>query len=184
MKKILTALFILAFVSTASALEVNQDAPLFSLRDRNNEFFHLSDNVIPPAKGNHPSQSPLAKGGSKGGVFKGIVLNFFSSTCVPCKRELPILDALADEFAKKKIKIVIVSYQEDMEKAEEFLEQLKVNKPLILADPHGWAGRKYMVKGLPMTFFISSDGKIKDIIPGELPDFEKALREKAGRFLR
>ena len=116
-------------------------------------------------------------GPKKKGHLRGIVLNFFSSTCVPCKRELPILDALADEFAKKKIKIVIVSYQEDMEKAAEFLEQLKVSKPLILADPHGWVGRKYSVKGLPMTFFISSDGKIKDIIPGELPDFEKVMRK-------
>ena len=184
MKKILIALFILAFVSTASALEVNQDAPLFSLRDRNNEFFHLSDNITPPAKGNHPSQSPLGKGGSKGGVLKGIILNFFSSTCIPCKRELPILNSLADEFAKKKIKVVVVSYQEDIEKAVEFLETLKVNKPLILADPHGWVGRKYMVKGLPMTFFIGADGKIKDIIPGELPDFEKVIRQKAGKLLK
>ena len=168
MRKILTALFVLAFVSTASALEINQDVPLFSLRDRSGEFFHLSDNVGPKRKGN----------------LKGIILNFFSSTCAPCKRELPILNSLADEFAKKKIKIVIVGYQEDMEKVLEFLEPLKVDKPLILSDPHGWVGRKYMVKGLPMTFFISSDGKIKDILPGERHDFEKALREKAGKLLK
>jgi len=35
-----------------------------------------------------------------------------------------------------------------------------------------------------MTFFIGSDGKIKEIIPGELLDFEKALREKAGKLLK
>ena len=168
MRKILIALFVLAFVSTASALEINQDAPLFSLRDKEGEFFHLSDNVGPKKKGH----------------LKGIILNFFSSTCAPCKRELPILNSLADEFAKKKIKIVIVGYQEDVDKVLEFLELLKVDKPLILADPHGWVGRKYGVKGLPMTFFISSDGKIKEIIFGELPDFEKALREKAGKLLK
>ncbi len=168
MRKILIALFVLAFVSTASALEVNNDAPLFSLRDKEGEFFHLSDNVGPKKKGN----------------LKGIILNFFSSTCAPCKRELPILNSLTDEFAKKKIKIVIVGYQEDVDKVMEFLELLKVDKPLILADPHGWVGRKYSVKGLPMTFFIGSDGKIKEIIPGELPDFEKALREKAGKLLK
>lgn len=167
MRKILTALFILAFVSTASALEINQDAPLFSLRDKDGEFFHLSDNVGPKKKGH----------------LKGLILNFFSSTSGPCKRELPILNSLADEFAKK-IKIVIVGYQEDMEKTLEFLETLKVDKPLTLADPHGWVGRKYSVKGLPMTFFIGSDGKIKDIIPGELTDFEKVLREKAGKLLK
>ena len=168
MRKILTALFILAFVSTASALEINQDAPLFSLRDKDGEFFHLSDNV----------------GTKKKGHLKGIILNFFSSTCIPCKRELPILNSLADEFKKKKIKVVIIGYQEDTGKTLEFLETLKVDKPLILADPHGWVGRKYMVKGLPMTFFISSDGKIKDIIPGELPEFEKVIKEKARKLLK
>lgn len=71
-----------------------------------------------------------------------------------------------------------------MEKTLEFLETLKVDKPLILADPHGWVGRKYMVKGLPMTFFISSDGKIKDIIYGELDNFEKAMKEKAKKLLK
>ena len=175
MQKILTALFIFAFVSTTYALEINQDAPLFSLRDKNNEFFHLSDNITPPN---------LSLNNGRKGEVKGIILNFFSSTCIPCKRELPILNTLADEFAKKKIKIVIVGYQEDMEKTLEFLEKLKVDKPLILADPHGWVGRKYFVKGLPMTFFISSDGKIKDIIPGELPDFERVLRQKAGKLLK
>jgi|GEM_PF-1948529 len=168
MKKILTALFILAFVSAASALEVNQDAPLFSLRDKDNEFFHLSDNVGPKKKGN----------------LKGIILNFFSSTCVPCKKELPILNSLTDEFAKKKIKIVLVSYQEDIDKALEFLETLNVSKPIVLADPHGWVSKKYAVKSLPWTFFIGADGKIKDIIPGELPDFEKGMRQKAGKLLK
>lgn len=71
-----------------------------------------------------------------------------------------------------------------MEKTLEFLETLKVDKPLIFADPHGWVGRKYSVKGLPMTFFISSDGKFKDIIPCELGNFEKVMKEKAGKLLK
>lgn len=172
MKKIfiLAALCLSVFLSfsVSCAVEINQDAPLFSLRDSNGEFFHISDNVGPKKKEH----------------LKGIILNFFSSTCIPCKRELPILNSLADEFSKKKIKIVIVGYQEDMEKTLEFLETLKVDKPLILADPHGWVGRKYMVKGLPMTFFISSDGKIKDIIPGEMDNFKKAMKEKAEKLLK
>lgn len=88
---VLCSLIFLSF-SDLYALEVNQDAPLFSLRDSDGEFFHLSDNITPP-------NLPLSKG-RLGGV-KGIILNFFSSTCVPCKRELPRLNSLADEFAKK-----------------------------------------------------------------------------------
>ena len=34
-------------------------------------------------------------------------------------------------------------------------------------------GAKYGVHGLPHTVLISSDGKVKDIIRGELPNIEK-----------
>ncbi len=40
------------------------------------------------------------------------------------------------------------------------LEDLKVNKPLILSDPYGKAGKEYGVYGLPMTVFIGADGKV------------------------
>ncbi len=80
--------------ATSFALNINDPAPLFSLRDSNNKYFHLSNYV-------NPSQSPLAKGGSKGSAVKGIILNFFASYCKPCKNELPVLNSLVDEFEKK-----------------------------------------------------------------------------------
>jgi thiol-disulfide isomerase/thioredoxin len=173
MRKILIALFVLAFVSTAFALEINQDAPLFSLRDTSGQYFHLSDHITPSAQ----------KGKGKS-AFKGIILNFFSSTCVPCKTELPVLNSLTDEFNKKGIKIVIVGYGEKFGKIEEYLNELKVDKPIILSDVYSIVGKKYGVIGLPHTVIISADGKIKDIIRGELPEIEKVIREKAGRLLK
>ncbi|MDP3110827.1 MAG: TlpA disulfide reductase family protein [Thermodesulfovibrionales bacterium] len=169
--------------ASAFALSINDPAPLFSLRDSNNKYFHLS-NYVNPSKENHPSQSPLAKGGSKGGAVKGIILNFFASYCKPCKNELPVLNSLVDEFEKKGIKIVIVGYGEDFDKINEMLSKIKVDKPIILSDVYSRIGAKYGVNGLPHTVFIGSDGKIKDIIKGELPDIEKVLREKTGKLLK
>jgi len=150
------------------ALSVNDTAPVFSFRHSNGNFFHLSDFVGEKKKEN----------------IKGIILNFFSSTCKPCKNELPVLNSIVDEFDKKGIKVVIVGYQEDFERFEEMLTTLKVDKPLILSDRYGKVGEKYMVKGLPMIYFIVSDGKIKDIIHGELLNIEKVLRESAGKLLK
>jgi len=170
--------FVVLFMSATSfALNINDTAPLFSLRDGNNKYFHLSDYVNPP-------QSPLAKGGSKGSAVKGIILNFFASYCKPCKNELPVLNSLVDEFEKKGIKIVIVGYGEDFDKIKEMLSKIKVDKPIILSDVYSRIGAKYGVNGLPHTVIIGSDGKVKDIIRGELPNIEKVLREKTGKLLK
>ncbi len=149
------------------ALSINDPAPLFSLRDSNNKYFHLSDYVHPSKKG-----------------VKGIILNFFASYCKPCKNELPVLNSLVDEFGKKGIKIVIVGYGEDFDKINEMLNEIKVDKPIILSDVYSRIGAKYGVNGLPHTVFIGSDGKVKDIIRGELPNIEKVIREKAGELLK
>lgn len=164
----LTLCFVLLFVSLSHALSINDPAPLFSLRDSSGIFFYLSDYI----------------GANKKGKFKGIIINFFSSTCKPCKKELPVLNSLVDELAEKGIKVIIVAYQEDFDKFDEMLTTLKIDKPLILSDKYGRVGKKYMVRGLPMTYFIGSDGKIKDIIRGELPEIEKVLKKKAGKLLK
>ncbi|MDO9289261.1 MAG: TlpA disulfide reductase family protein [Thermodesulfovibrionales bacterium] len=163
----LSLCFVLLFVSVSLALNINDPAPLFSLRDGNNKYFHLSDYLTPSKKG-----------------VKGIILNFFASYCKPCKNELPILNSLVDEFEKKGIKIVIVGYGEDFDKINEMLSKIKVDKPIILSDVYSRIGAKYGVNGLPHTVFIGSDGKIKDIIKGELPNIEKVLREKTGKLLK
>ncbi|MCL4456030.1 MAG: TlpA family protein disulfide reductase [Nitrospirae bacterium] len=160
-------LFLFA-ASHASALSINDPAPLFSLRDGSGGYFHLSDHI-----------GQKNKDGSK-----GIIVNFFSSTCIPCKHELPVLKSLVDEFSKKKIKVVIIGYKEDFDKIDEMLESLKVDRPIILSDVYGKTGEKYGVKGLPITIFIGADGKVKDIIRGELPNIEKILRDKAGKLLK
>lgn len=168
MKTIILSICLLFLTASMSfALNINDPAPLFSLRDGNNKYFHLSDYVTPSKKG-----------------VKGIILNFFASYCKPCKNELPVLNSLVDEFEKKGIKIVIVGYGEDFDRIKEMLSGIKVDKPIILSDVYSRIGAKYGVNGLPHTVFIGSDGKVKDIIRGELPNIEKVLREKAGKMLK
>ncbi|MBA4348367.1 MAG: hypothetical protein C0415_00035 [Thermodesulfovibrio sp.] len=159
--------FIILFASASFALNVNDSAPLFSLRDSSSKIFYLSDYT-----------------GVKGRNTKGLIINFFASHCEPCKHELPVLNSLVDEFKSKGIKVVIIGYREDFDKIFEMLNEIKVDKPIILSDVYGKVGEKYGVKGLPMTIFIGANGKVKDIIRGELPNIEKVLREKAGRLLR
>ena len=158
---------LLCFVSPALAMNKNDIAPTFSLRDSNNKNFFLSDYV-----------GPKKKPGTK-----GLILSFFASYCEPCKRELPILNSLVEEFEKKGIKIVIVGFKEDFDKISGMLEEVKVDKPIVLSDTYGKVGQKYGVTGLPRMFFIGADGRVKDVLINA-DNLEKVIREKAGKLVR
>jgi thiol-disulfide isomerase/thioredoxin len=153
---------ILTIATPSSALQPGDPAPPFFLRTSDGSPFFLSDQVGP----------------SKKGDAKGLVLNFFAPHCKPCWHELPILNSLAEEFKKKGIRIVIIGYREDFDRILEMLEELKVDQPIILSDPYGKVGGKYQVRFLPTTVLIGSDGRIKEIIRGELPGFRETLWQK------
>ena len=162
---VLLAAFTL-LATTAFALKLNEPAPSFALRDSTDCNFYLSDYVGPKKK------KPC----------KGVILSFFASYCKPCRNELPVLNGLVDEFEKKGIKVVLIGFNEDFDKIGEMLNELKVDKPVILADRYGKVGEKYGVKFLPMTLFIAPDGTVRDMIRGELPDIEKVFRQKAAKL--
>lgn len=157
---------VLLMAEPSFALSAKETAPPIALRDSSGQYFYLSDYTGSSAK------KPV----------KGVIVNFFASTCDPCKKELPALNSLVDEFAKENIKVVIIGYKEGFEAFMSMLEDLKVNKPVILSDPYGKAGKEYGVYGLPMTVFIGVDGKMKEIVRGELT--KKTLKEKAAKVFK
>jgi thiol-disulfide isomerase/thioredoxin len=145
-------------------LSANDAAPPIALRNSLGSYFYLSDCIGLSAK------KPA----------KGIIVNFFASTCDPCKKELPALNSLVDEFEHKNIKVVIIGYKEGFDAFMDMLDNLKVDKPVILSDPYGKTGKDYGVYGLPVTVFVGADGKVKEIVRGALT--EKAMKEKAGKL--
>ena len=169
MKKIsISIMLILLFLSPAFASpKANDPAPAFSLKDKDGKNFSLSDVV-----GANPKNKA-----------NGVILGFFASWCVPCRNELPILDSLVDELKGKGVKVVIIGFMEDFDAIRGLLSELKVTKPLVLSDERGAVAEKYGVRFLPVTFFIGSDGKIKDVIYGEI-EGEKELRERAGKLTK
>ncbi len=155
-------------VTPAYALKAGDDAPVFFLRDAHGNGFNLSDYVGP----------------SKKKDAKGVIIAFFASWCGPCRKELPVLNSLTDEFDKKGVKTVIIGVGEDFDKITEMLSGLKVDRPIILSDKYKKVSDKYGVIRIPMTVLIGSDGRVKFIIPGEIERLDKLLREKVEKLLQ
>jgi len=108
--------------------------------------------------------------------FRGrpVLINFWASWCVPCRKETPELVALQAEWGDK-VQILGVNYYETADVAREFATNFAMNYPLPL-DSYGQVSGSYKLRGLPETFFLDGEGIIRDHRIGQLqPDVARCI---------
>ncbi len=103
------------------------------------------------------------------GEFKGkvILLNFWHTNCVPCKKEMPSMERLWNRFKDRGV--VVIAVAEDRgspEKAGKFCKTHGITFP-VLHDPEGEVMRTYEVALLPTSYLIGRDGKFLGKVVGE-----------------
>lgn len=93
-------------------------------------------------------------------AFRGrpLVLNFWASWCIPCRKEMPALGEAAARL-QGRVSFLGVNHQDGMVPAQEFVTDVGVRYPSGF-DPAGDVARRYGVQGLPTTVFIGADGRI------------------------
>jgi cytochrome c biogenesis protein CcmG/thiol:disulfide interchange protein DsbE len=98
--------------------------------------------------------------------FKGrfVVLNFWATWCVPCIKEIPEFQK-AHQSLSPKVQIIGINLAESKEKVGEFVEINRLSFPVLL-DEYGNVSQEYEVIHLPVTYFITPDGIIRDKIFG------------------
>lgn len=98
-----------------------------------------------------------------------ILVNFWASWCVPCAEEAPILEAMWNEFRAKGLIVIGVDTQDLEQSARRFLVQHGITYTNV-RDPDGSFARLFGTTGVPETFFVSRDGRIRGKFPGAQPD--------------
>lgn len=95
--------------------------------------------------------------------YKGdvVLLNVWATTCLPCRTEMPSIEALYADYKPKGLKVVAVSVDiPGMEQAiRDFVKEYKLTFD-ILYDPTGGIQQQYQTTGYPESFVISRDGTI------------------------
>lgn len=95
---------------------------------------------------------------------KPFLVNFWYSTCEPCKREMPALVAAQEKYG---IDIVGVNPRDTAELARDFADEYGITYPL-LRDPNGASLVALGVGTFPMTYLVSGDGTILEQHAGEI----------------
>lgn len=93
---------------------------------------------------------------------KPVFLNFWASTCPPCKQEMPDIQALYEQYGDQ-IQFVLVNVGAAMndtrEKAESYLEEEGFTFP-VYYDVDYQAISTYGINSFPFSFFIDSQGNV------------------------
>lgn len=117
-------------------------APYFTLKSINGEEISLSD-------------------------FRGkkVFLNFWATWCGPCRLEMPDIQRLHEE--QPGVQVLTVNLQEEKGKEISFLFTNAYTFPALL-DPEGEVSSKYIIMGIPTTYFIDENGVIINKIVGAI----------------
>ncbi len=142
-------------VGSASAQEVGSRAPAFDLIGTPNKV-RLAD--------------------MKGQV---VYVDFWASWCAPCKQSFPWMNEMQAKYAARGFTVVGINVDQKREDADKFL----VNTPAKFAvayDTTGKVAEVYQPKGMPTSFLIGADGKVRAIHVG----FKDSQREELERAIQ
>ena len=102
---------------------------------------------------------------------KYYLLNIWSSWCVPCRQEHPLLIDLAKNTS---VRVFGINYKDNKEKAEKFLKELGNPYEKIIFDKNGTVAIEWGAYGVPESFLIYNGKIIKKYIG---PLKKKSIRE-------
>ena len=93
--------------------------------------------------------------------FRGkyVLVDFWASWCGPCRKALPLVKKVNEEFKDKGLQVIGVSIDKKAKDWEKALEE--ENLPYLqLNDPHGITRKLYNYNGIPLIILISPKGII------------------------
>jgi thiol-disulfide isomerase/thioredoxin len=102
--------------------------------------------------------------------FKGriVILNFWATYCIPCRKEMPDLAAIQNEYAPLGVQVIGASTDDlaDRLKVLQFIKETKVNFPVWIGAATSDMLRFGLGTALPGSVVIGRDGKVARVISG------------------
>jgi cytochrome c biogenesis protein CcmG, thiol:disulfide interchange protein DsbE len=100
--------------------------------------------------------------------FRGkvVIINFWATWCIPCRKEMPALQQAADQ-SNGQVVVIGINKGEAAETIAAFAQEVMVQFTLV-ANPASDIAERYGIRNLPTSYFIRPDGTIGDWRLGEM----------------
>jgi peroxiredoxin len=130
------ALFFVLRKPESTLVNVGDMAPDFTVKDPDGKEHKLSD--------------------YRGNV---VFLNFWYTTCEPCRQEMPDMELVNRTFQDRKFKMIPVSVDTNFDDVKRFYKDYKLSMPMFL-DPGKRVAGRYNVYKFPETYLIDGNGVV------------------------
>jgi peroxiredoxin len=115
---------------------------------------------------------------------KVVMVNFWATWCVPCRQEMPHLQALYEKYNGLGFELLAVNVEKNnAEGARKWLEETPVTFP-VLFDPENQVTKLYKVQTMPSTVIIGRNGTMRFIHQGYKPGYEGEYQTEVRALLR
>jgi len=102
-----------------------------------------------------------------------VFVHFWASWCGPCRREIPAIQRMLEKFAEPPFEVAIVNTAESEDTVFTFLGVLAPDI-VPLMDSDGVVTEAWKPRGLPSTYLVDPNGKIRFQVLGGRPWDEAA----------
>ena len=90
---------------------------------------------------------------------KVVMLNFFTFTCEPCKKEMPYLNQIDQEFKSQGFQMIGIGLASTPEQLRAIAQQFGLNYPVLLGND-AVSNAYGKIEFVPATFIIDRQGNI------------------------
>ncbi len=97
-----------------------------------------------------------------------VLVHFWATWCGPCRKEMPTIQALVPQLDADKLELAIVNTAEDEDTVFSFLAAVAPDI-VPLMDNDGQVTERWQPRGLPASFFVDPEGRLRYLALGGRP---------------
>lgn len=90
---------------------------------------------------------------------KKVMINFWATWCPPCRAEMPDIQDALNRYGNEGFTVLAVNRNEALNQIQAFADEMGLTLPLI-TNVAGDISDAYGARGLPISYFINTDGSI------------------------